>query len=135
MATKISYSADAATHGDKPVTFEGAEDLGAFELASRWADRLSWPMPLNRSAYDDLAELAYMSALGGGWSGGSRSNCTGRFWLHLRQSPRRSAAASMMRSGSGTCGRYNSENLSSAVGRASQSKSSRRWRVRSPSRV
>jgi len=63
MAIKINNSADAATHGDKPVTFEGAEGLGAFELASRWADRLSWPMPLNRSASDDLAELACMSAL------------------------------------------------------------------------
>ena len=47
----------------RPVTFEAASDLGAFELASRWADRLSWPMPLNRSASDDLAELACMSAL------------------------------------------------------------------------
>jgi hypothetical protein len=63
MATKINNSADAATRGDKPVTFKEAEDLGAFELALRWADRLSWPMPLNRSASDDLAELACMSAL------------------------------------------------------------------------
>jgi len=65
MAIKINNSADAATNGNKPVNFEGAEDLGAFELASRWADRLSWPMPLNRSASDDLAELACMSALAG----------------------------------------------------------------------
>ena len=63
MATKINNSADSATNGDKPVTFEEAEDVGAFELALRWADRLSWPMPLNRSASDDLAELACMSAL------------------------------------------------------------------------
>ena len=63
MSTKINNSTNAATKGDRPVTFEGAEDLGAFELASRWADRLSWPMPLNRSASDDLAELACMSAL------------------------------------------------------------------------
>jgi hypothetical protein len=55
MATKINNSTGAATNGDKPVTFEGAEDLGAFELASRAADRLSWPMPLNRSAIDDPA--------------------------------------------------------------------------------
>ena len=33
MATKINDSADAATNGDRPVTIEGAEDLGAFELA------------------------------------------------------------------------------------------------------
>jgi len=32
-------------------------------LASRWADRLSWPTPPNRSASDDLAELACISAL------------------------------------------------------------------------
>ena len=63
MAIKINNSADAAASGDKPVTFEAADDLGAFELASRWADRLSWSLPLNRSASDDLAELACMSAL------------------------------------------------------------------------
>jgi hypothetical protein len=63
MTSKINNSVDAATNGAKPVTFEAADDLGAFELASRWADRLSWPMPLNRSASDDLAELACMSAL------------------------------------------------------------------------
>jgi len=63
MAIKINNSTDAATNGDRPVTFEAAEDLGVFELASRWADRLSWPMPQNRSASDDLAELACMSAL------------------------------------------------------------------------
>ena len=40
MAIKINNSADAATDGDKPVTFKEAEDLGAFELALRWADRL-----------------------------------------------------------------------------------------------
>ena len=63
MPIKINNSIDAAANGAKPVTFEAADDLGAFELASRWADRLSWPMPLNRSASDDLAELACMSAL------------------------------------------------------------------------
>ena len=41
MASKINNSTDAATNGDKPVTFEGAEDVGAFVLASWWADRLS----------------------------------------------------------------------------------------------
>ncbi len=59
MAVKINNSADTATNRDKPVTFEEAEDLGAFELASRWADRLPWPLPQNRSASDDLAELAF----------------------------------------------------------------------------
>ena len=63
MATKINNSADAATDVDMPDTFEEAEDFGAFELASRWADRLSWPTSLNRSASDDLAELVCMSAL------------------------------------------------------------------------
>ena len=64
MATKINNSADTATNRDKPVTFEEAEDLGAFELASQWADRLPWPLPQNRSASDELAELAFgMSAM------------------------------------------------------------------------
>lgn len=63
MAIKIDNSTDAAMNGDRLVTFEAAEDLGAFELASQWADRLSWPMPQNRSTSEDLAELAYISAL------------------------------------------------------------------------
>jgi hypothetical protein len=46
----------------KVVTFNAAEDLGAFELARQWADRLSWPV-LDRPAAGGLAELAYMSAL------------------------------------------------------------------------
>ena len=62
MATKINNSADTATDRDKPVTFEEAEDLGTFELASQWADRLPWPLPQNRSASDDLAELAFAAA-------------------------------------------------------------------------
>lgn len=58
---------------DEPITqaFRGAvaadhlraaEDLGAFELAQLWADRTAWPID-ERTQYDELAELAVMSAL------------------------------------------------------------------------
>jgi hypothetical protein len=46
----------------RPITFHAAEDLGAFELAQLWADRTAWPLS-ERTAYDELAELATMSAL------------------------------------------------------------------------
>jgi len=45
-----------------PITFNAAEDLGALELAQLWADRRAWPIT-ERTAYDELAELACMSAL------------------------------------------------------------------------
>jgi hypothetical protein len=44
---------------ERPITFNAAEDLGAFGLAELWADRTAWPMN-ERTAY---AELACMSAL------------------------------------------------------------------------
>ena len=47
---------------ERPVTFRAAEKLGAFDLAQLWADRTAWPID-ERSAYDELAELATMSAL------------------------------------------------------------------------
>ena len=47
----------------RPITFRAAEDLGAFELAQLWADRTAWPLD-ERTAYDELAELACISALG-----------------------------------------------------------------------
>jgi hypothetical protein len=47
---------------ERPITFRAAEDLGAFELAQLWADRTAWPLN-DRTAYDELAELACMSAL------------------------------------------------------------------------
>jgi hypothetical protein len=47
---------------ERPVTFNAAERLGAFELAALWADRLAWPTD-DRTPYDELAELACMSAL------------------------------------------------------------------------
>jgi hypothetical protein len=37
--------------------------LGAFELARLWVDSAAWPVT-ERSKYDELAELAVMSALG-----------------------------------------------------------------------
>jgi len=46
----------------RPVTFTAAEELGAFELAELWADRMAWPVD-GRTPYDELAELAVMSAL------------------------------------------------------------------------
>jgi len=47
----------------RPITFRAAEDLGAFELAQLWADRMAWPID-DRTQYDELSELAIMSALG-----------------------------------------------------------------------
>src|ERR1700719_2548842 len=52
-----------AAVADRPVTRGAAEELGAFRLAEQWADRLSWPWPGDRTARDELAELAHMSAL------------------------------------------------------------------------
>lgn len=59
MPTDGQPQADA----DRPVTFGAAEELGAFRLEEQWADRLSWPWPGDRTARDELAELAHMSAL------------------------------------------------------------------------
>jgi hypothetical protein len=47
---------------ERPITFRAAEDLGAFELAQLWADCTAWNLN-ERTAYDELAELACMSAL------------------------------------------------------------------------
>ncbi len=47
---------------ERPITFNVAENLGAFQLAELWADRTAWPIT-ERTAYDELAELATMSAL------------------------------------------------------------------------
>jgi hypothetical protein len=47
---------------ERPLTFRAAEDLGAFQLAELWADRIVWPV-IERTPYDELAELAVMSAL------------------------------------------------------------------------
>lgn len=47
---------------ERPITFNAAEDLGAFQLAELWADRTAWPIT-GRTAYDELAELACMSTL------------------------------------------------------------------------
>jgi hypothetical protein len=42
-----------------------------------WADRTAWPIG-NRTPYDELAELAVMSALGSGSDAGNRSPFTAR---------------------------------------------------------
>jgi hypothetical protein len=47
---------------ERPITFNAAENLGAFQLAELWAEPTAWPIS-ERTAYDELAELATMSAL------------------------------------------------------------------------
>lgn len=46
----------------RPITFRAAEDLGPFDLAQLWSDRTAWPID-ERTQYDELSELAVMSAL------------------------------------------------------------------------
>lgn len=46
----------------RPITFRAAEDVGAFGLAQLWADSTAWPID-KRTPYDELSELAVMSAL------------------------------------------------------------------------
>ena len=46
----------------RPITFRAAEDLGALELARLWADSSAWEL-IDRTQYDELAELAVMSAI------------------------------------------------------------------------
>ncbi|MGH3298421.1 MAG: hypothetical protein ACRDP7_42190 [Trebonia sp.] len=46
----------------RPITFRAAEELGPFELAQLWTDRTAWPID-ERTQYDELCELAVMSAL------------------------------------------------------------------------
>ena len=47
----------------RPIAFRAAEELGPFELAQLWCDRTAWPID-ERTQYDELSELAVMSALG-----------------------------------------------------------------------
>jgi len=100
----------------RPITFRAAEDLGPFELAQLWADRTAWPLD-DRTQYDELSELAVMSALGK--------------WLRLWQpmaihsamlagarpeaAAGRSATACKSPSIAGTSGRFGSETSSSVV--------------------
>lgn len=58
----MSQSRKRSDPPPRPITFRAAEELGAFELAELWADRTAWPID-ERAAYDELAELAVMSAL------------------------------------------------------------------------
>lgn len=59
----MHQSARRSEPPSRPITFRAAEELGAFELAQLWADRTAWPID-ERTQYDELAELAVMSALG-----------------------------------------------------------------------
>ena len=61
MAIEINGGRLGTADGSRAVTFDEAEELGAFELARQWADRLAWPM--NATAHSEIAELACMSAL------------------------------------------------------------------------
>jgi hypothetical protein len=46
----------------RPITFRVAEGLDPFKLAQLWSDRTAWPLD-ERTQYDELSELAVMSAL------------------------------------------------------------------------
>jgi hypothetical protein len=46
----------------RPITFRAADNLGPFDLAQLWCDRTVWPIE-DRTQYDELSELAVMSAL------------------------------------------------------------------------
>ena len=56
------HSRKASDPPERPITFRAAQDLNPFELAELWADRIAWPVE-KRTPYDELAELAVMSAL------------------------------------------------------------------------
>lgn len=58
----MGRSAKASDPPSRPITFRAAEDMGPFELARLWVDTTAWPVA-ERSKYDELAELAVMSAL------------------------------------------------------------------------
>jgi hypothetical protein len=62
MAMAKQYRRPVSEVPERPITFNAAEGLGAFELAELWADRSAWPLR-NRTEYDELAELACMAAL------------------------------------------------------------------------
>jgi hypothetical protein len=64
MESPMNRSGRRAESGtpERPITFRAAEELGAFELARLWADPTAWVLN-DRTAYDELAELACMSAL------------------------------------------------------------------------
>src|SRR5260370_31243988 len=63
METTMIQSRKRSDPPQRPVTFGAAEDLGPFGLAQLWADRTAWPID-ERTPYDELSELAVMSALG-----------------------------------------------------------------------
>lgn len=61
MTIEINDGHLATADERKAASFDEAEAANPFDLARLWADRLAWP--INGTAYDDLAELACMSAL------------------------------------------------------------------------
>jgi len=59
---KRSSSGQRDQTPSRPIIFRAADDLGPFDLAQLWCDRAAWPIA-ERTQYDELAELAVMSAL------------------------------------------------------------------------
>jgi hypothetical protein len=62
MRKTMPYEQATDDESPRPITLKAAEKLGAFELARLWADPEAWPLG-KRTPYDELAELAMMSAL------------------------------------------------------------------------
>lgn len=47
----------------KPMAFSDAVEIGAYQLAALWADRIQWPINEPPHRDDELAEVAVMSGL------------------------------------------------------------------------
>lgn len=58
----MSHSRKRTDPPRRPITFRAAEDISPYDLADLWTDRQAWPVE-KRTLYDELAELAVMSAL------------------------------------------------------------------------
>jgi hypothetical protein len=63
MRRTIPYQRVADDRPPRPITLRAAEKLDAFELARLWSDPNAWFLD-ERTAHDELAELAVMTALG-----------------------------------------------------------------------
>jgi hypothetical protein len=111
----------------RPVTFTAAEDLNPFELAELWADRMAWPVE-GRTPYDELAELAVMSALAR-WLQRWQPIAIHSAMLagpDRRPWPPHSETASTWRTSAGTCGPRGNETSSPAAPRELP-RTSTRW--------
>lgn len=90
-----------------------SEELGAFELAELWADRMAWPVT-DRTAYDELATHVPVGEVAGLLAADhdSRRDARGRA---ARGGWGRSAVASRRPTDAGASGRYGSATSSSAA--------------------